>query len=123
MIAPRDVVNAVLERLLSEAELKAVLLVSRSGQCIAWHGDQASMEVVAETHFQNGFELGALCRDAYGSTVLSESSGEAVRLESVGAGRCILTLVSADPMAPMRMRGAIDRAKDEIEVLLSALAE
>ena len=111
----------LLERLVTQGGLKAVLLVDKAGECLASHGDSECMERVAETHFKHGLNLAALSRDANGSTVLSDCSAEAVRFESIAGGRCILTLVSADPMAPARIRSAIDVTKRGIEALLGKL--
>jgi len=104
-------VITILEGLVRAADLKAALIVDKDGDCLASCGDKGCFEAIAETHFRNGMDLGRLCRDEYGSTVLSESSSDCVRFEAVAAGRCILTLVSADPLAATRARAAIDKAK------------
>jgi hypothetical protein len=105
---------AILERLLGAGDFKAALLHDRRGNCIASSGDRDAMAAVADTHFGTGLELRHLCRDSDGSTVLSESSGDAVRLEAV-AGSYILTLVCPDPLMGRHLRSRIDHAKRMLE--------
>jgi len=111
----------ILKRLVDDSGLRAVLLVDKSGNCLASHGDGPSMEAVAETHFSEGLSLGNVCRDADGSTVLSTTSTHIVRFESVAGGRCILTLVSDDPLAASHRRATINRAKEELTRVLVEL--
>ncbi len=112
-------VLAVLDGLLQAGQLKAVLLFDKRGECIASRGDEECMSAVAETHFKAGLDLRHLCRDAHGSTVLSEASTDVVRLEAV-AGRYILTLVCADPLLGRSLRDGIDGAKKALEHVLGA---
>jgi hypothetical protein len=116
---PQALLYDILETLVVDAGLKAVLLVDKGGRCIASSGDQACMEKIAETHFKDGLSLASLQRDPDGSTVLSDCSGDAVRFESVGGGQCILTLVSEDPMMASRRRPSIDAAKRQLDSLLA----
>ena len=106
-----QIVSAILEALVRDADLKAALVVDKDGDCLASSGDTECLATIADSHFSHGMDLGRLCRDEHGSTVLSDSSSDCVRFEAVAAGRCILTLVSADPLAATRAREAIDKAK------------
>ncbi len=112
-------VLAVLDALLDAGQLKAVLLFDKRGECLASCGDEDCMASVAETHFKAGLDLRHLCRDAHGSTVLSEASTDVVRLEAV-AGRFILTLVCGDPLLGRSLREGIDKAKQALEQVLGA---
>lgn len=116
-----DRVLLVLDELLADAGLRAALVFDKRGTCIASRGDDASMEQVVQTHFSRGLNLGRVCRDADGSTVLSDCSGDAVRLEAVAGGRYILTLVCTDPLSARRLRTRLDAAKRRLDALLATL--
>ena len=108
-----DQLIGILDRLVAAGALKAALLHDKSGHCLASRGDGDSMTAVADTHFGSGLDLSHLCRDEHGSTVLSNSSGDAVRLEAV-ADRYILTLVGTDPLMSHTLRARIDATKREL---------
>lgn len=112
-----DRLTKILDRLVTDGELKAALLHDKDGVCIASSGDGDSMTMVANTHFGRGLELSHLCRDACGSTVLSQHSGDAVRLESV-ALRYILIFVVCDPLIGKALRLRVDVAKRELARVL-----
>jgi len=109
--------TAVLERLLDSGRFRAALVLEKGGECLVSRGETDAMESAAVNNFGAGLSLGHLCRDADGSTFLAGDSGDAVRLEAVGA-RYILTMVCADPLVPQVMREAIDDAKRQLEEAL-----
>ncbi|MBN1962556.1 MAG: hypothetical protein JW841_16610 [Deltaproteobacteria bacterium] len=112
-------ITKILDRLVALGEIKAAMLHDRSGICVASCGDIDSIAVVSDTHFGKKLDLGHICRDECGSTVLSQNENDAVRLEAIAA-HYILTLVLSNPLIDKVLRLRIDTAKRDLgRVLLN----